>query len=60
LNVPANGFGRDGTSFEHTPHGRSSVELGTPESAVVTSIDLAMNVKIFASIVLDRKGQKHS
>jgi hypothetical protein len=51
LNVPANSFDGDGTPFEHAAHGRRSIQLGAPEYFAPASIDLALDVKVIASIV---------
>ena len=60
LNVPANSFDRDGAPFEHTSQGRRSMQLGTPEHFAPTSVDLALDVKAIASVVQNRKSQKHA
>ena len=59
LNVPANSFYRDGAAFEHTSQGRRSMQLSAPEYLALPSVDLALNVKVIASIVQNRESQKH-
>jgi hypothetical protein len=60
LNVPANGLEGDGAPFEHATHGRRPIDLGAPENPIVTSIDLALNVKALGSVVLDRESERHA
>jgi hypothetical protein len=60
LNVPANSFYRDGAAFEHTSQGRRSMQLSAPKYLAPPSVDLALNVKVIASIVQNCKSQKHA
>lgn len=60
LNVAANGLDRDGAPLEHTSHGRRPTQLSTPADLASTSIDFALNVKAVASVVQNRKSQKHA
>jgi hypothetical protein len=58
FNMSANGFDPGGASFEGPSDG-SLIEISAPETLFITNIDLAMNVEVLVSIVLDREDKKH-
>jgi hypothetical protein len=59
LNVPANSLDRDGAPLEHTSYRIRPSQFSAPRYLAPPIIDLALNVKVFASIVQNRESQKH-